>query len=101
MIVSTRTEVIVDINWTALADELEKKVMTKLQQDLIDWSHDRGMRAMFLSDASNGLEVCEKIVEGNWHQIEDRIWKMDTAAREYIYEWIAEIAGDDFFDLVR
>jgi hypothetical protein len=101
MIVKRKTVETVDVDWAALADELEKRVMAKLADDLETWKEDRSMRAMFLGDASNGLDVCEVVLTGKWFLVEERLWSMDTAARDYLYDWIDEICGADFFNLMR
>ena len=91
-----------EVNWKALAAGVEKLVMAKLKKDLEHWHDDIGMKSMFLQDAADGLRVCEALEEGkNWPTIENMLWKMDTAARDYVYEFIAEVAGEDFFDIVR
>ena len=59
------------------------------------------MRAMFLGDAGDALDVCEHLAEGNWAKAEKRLWDMDTAARDYVYDWIGAVAGEEFFDIVR
>jgi hypothetical protein len=90
-----------EVNWQALSDAVEKLAMAKLAEDLEHWKSDRGMRAMFLADAASALEVCEVMVKGQWHEVDKKLWEMDTAARDYVYDWIAEVAGEDFFKIVR
>jgi hypothetical protein len=92
---------IVTINWILLADTVEQKVMSKLKEDLANWADDRGMRSMFLADASDGLEVCDLLAKGDWQKVENRLYNMDTAARDYLYEWIKQAAGEGFFAMVR
>lgn len=91
----------VDVDWAGISKEVELRVMQKLQADLDHWAEDLGMRSMFLHDAADGLKVCELLLEGKWKPVEDKIWDMDTAARDYIYDFIGDVAGEDFFDLVR
>jgi len=90
-----------NVDWKKLADEVEKRVMAKLAKDLEDWKDDRSMRAMFLGDASAGLDVCVLLAEGDWRLVEGRLWDMDTAARDYVYDWIGEVAGAEFFTIVQ
>jgi hypothetical protein len=89
------------IDWAALADGVERLVMTKLENDLKKSETDRSMRAMYLCDAGDSLDVVVKLGEGNWPEAERRLWKMDTAARDYVYEFIVQVAGKKFFEAVR
>jgi len=91
----------VHINWQELALQVELLVMEKMRTDMERWADDRSMRAMLLGDASAGLDVCVLLAEGDWRLVEDRLWEMDTAARDYIYDWIGAVAGAEFFDIVR
>jgi hypothetical protein len=100
-IISTQVEYVNDIDWKTLADEVEDRVMNKLHDDLAHWANDRSMRAMFLRDAADGLAVCELLAKGSWLPVENRLWDMDTAARDCVYEMIEAVAGADFFDIVR
>lgn len=91
----------VEVDWEGVADAVEVLVLKKLGKDMEDWAEDRGMRAMFLGDAGDGLAVCELIAEGKWNKVYDRLWKMDTAAREHVYDFIEQVAGADFFKLMQ
>jgi hypothetical protein len=90
------------IDWETLATAVEKLVMAKLKEDLEGWARpeDRNMRAMFLNDASDGLEVCELIEDGNWSSVKKKLRDMDTAARDCVYDIIGKVAGAEFFDIV-
>jgi hypothetical protein len=101
MIVERENIEIVKINWTALADAVESKVMAKMYADLAYWTEDRSMRAMLIADAADGLEVCELLAKGAWKPVEEKLWNMDTAARDYLYDYIDDVAGEDFFKAVR
>lgn len=90
-----------EVDWKVLADAVERQVMTKLEEDLKNWADDRGMRAMFLGDAGDGLDVCEIIAEGRWRDVEERLWDMDTAAREYVYHFIEQAAGVEWNTLTE
>jgi hypothetical protein len=100
-IVETETRTVLKVDWAALSKAVELRVMQKLQADLNDWAEDLGMRSMLLGDAGDGLKACELLLKGKWKPVEDHLWSMDTAARDYIYDFIGEVAGEDFFDLVR
>lgn len=89
------------IDWAALADGVERLVMTKLADDLKTSKDDRSMRAMYLCDAGDSLDVVVKLGEGNWPEAERRLWKMDTAARDYVWGFIEQVAGKKFFEAVR
>ena len=89
------------VDWATLAREVEQRVMDKLHDDLANWSNDLGMRQMFVQDAADSLAVCELLLEGNWSKAENRIRDMDTAARDYVFDFVAEVAGEDFFKIVR
>jgi hypothetical protein len=97
----TRTVVETEIDWAGIADAVEVLVMEKLQRDLEDWAEDRGMRAMFLSDAGDGIWVCENLAGGVWSEVDKRLCEMDTAARDYLYDFIGQVAGEEFFKLVN
>ena len=98
-IVTRKTVVQVSVDWSALAAGVEALVMKKLEQDLVDWASDRGMVQMFLRDAADGLAVCDVIQRGNINDVVSRLWEMDTAAREYVYDFIEQVAGCDFEEL--
>ena len=97
----TRTVVETEVDWAGIADAVEVLVMEKLKRDLEQWSENRAMRAMFLRDAGDGLSVCETLATGDWTRIDRRLWEMDTAARDYLYDFIGQVAGDDFFRLIH
>ena len=91
------------VDWAALAAGVEALVMEKLRNDMEHWAGDEhlGMRQMFVQDCADALAVCETMVDKQSFQaVEDKLWEMDTAARDYVYDFIAEVAGADFFDLV-
>lgn len=90
-----------EIDWAGISQEVELRVMQKLQQDLADWADDLGMRSMFLQDAADGLKACELLLDGNWKPVADHLWSMDTAARDYVYDFIGEVAGEEFFKIVN
>ena len=89
------------VDWFNLSKGVEKLVLAKMKRDLKDWKHDLSMKQMFLQDAADGLAVCELLGEGKWHLAEDRICEMDTAARDYVFDFVGEVAGEDFFDIVK
>jgi hypothetical protein len=89
------------VDWTKLAKGVARLVEAKLKQDLANWKTDISMKQMFLQDAADGMVVCELLSEGKWKQAEARVRDMDTAARDYVYDFIDEVAGADFFDTVR
>ena len=91
------------VDWAALAEGVEVRVMQKLTDDLAHWS-DEGlsMRQMFVQDCADSLAVCETMLnKQTWSAVEEKLWDMDTAARDCVYDFIAEVAGVDFFDIVR
>ena len=89
------------IKWDQIAGGVEHLVVKKLKEGLKTWKGDVGMRQMIVQDAADGLAVCEVMLEKqNWTDVEERLWEMDTAARDYVYEFIAVVAGKDFFDTV-
>lgn len=92
-----------DVDWATLAQAVEDRVMNKLHDDLAHWGRakDLSMRQMFVQDAADSLAVCELLLEGKWKPVEEKLWDMDTAARDCVYDFIAEVAGPDFFKIVR
>jgi hypothetical protein len=93
------------VDWAALAESVEVRVMQKMKDDLAHWSGELceiGMREMFLRDAADGLAVCEAMLDKEmWSAVENKLRAMDTAARDCVYDMIAAEAGEDFFDIVR
>lgn len=97
-----RVEIVeAEIDWQGIAAAVEALVMAKLSADLANWPEDRGMRAMFLADASDGVAVADLLAEGNWSKVDKRLWDMDTAAREHVYSFIESVAGKEFFKVVN
>lgn len=90
-----------EIDWSGIADAVEALVMAKLKEDLENWPNDRGMRAMYLGDAGDSLAVCETLAKGDWSRVDKRLWEMDTAARDYVYDFIEQVAGREFFKIVN
>ena len=88
-------------SWAALAQAVEQRVMIKLKQDLEHWANDIGMKAMFVQDAADGMAVCELLEEGRWREAESKIWDMDTAARDYVWEFIEAELGVDELEFIR
>jgi len=89
------------VDWKILASQVERLVMDKLHDDLANWQNELSVRQMFVQDAADSLAVCELLQAGNWSKAEDRIRDMDTAARDYVYDFIEQVAGADFFKIVR
>lgn len=92
------------VDWAALAEGVEVRVMQKLKDDLAHWAgaEHLGMRQMFVQDCADSLTVCEAMLDKQtWSAVEEKLWDMDTAARDCVYDFIAEVAGEDFFDTVR
>ena len=82
-----------NIDWETISKKVEKQVLKKLKKDLVDWEQDLEMKSMFLRDAADGLDVANILKTGNWLLVEKRLWEMDTAAREYVYEYIETSGG--------
>lgn len=100
-IINTKVEYVSEIDWSTLAVEVESRVMTHLTQMLESWKDDLSMRQMFMQDTADSLTVCEHLSVGNWQVAESRLFDMDTAARDVVFDFIEEVAGREFFDLVR
>jgi len=99
----TRTVTVTEyaVDWAALANAVEARVMEKLRNDISYWTEDRSMRQMLVADAADGVAVCELLAAGVWKRVEDRLWNMDTAARDYLYDYIEAETGADFFKQMR
>ena len=93
--------VTVDVDWAGLALAVERRVMAKLQQDLLNWPDDLSMREMFVADAADGMAVCVLLEQGRWREAESKIWHMDTAARDYVWEFIEGELGVDELEFIR
>jgi len=100
-IVQKEVKTVVTVDWAALSAAIELRVMQKLQEDLKHWADDVGMRSMFLGDASDGLKVCELLLEGNWQLVEKKLWDMDTAARDYLWDFLEAELGVDELEIIR
>lgn len=100
-IVQKEVKTVVTVDWAALSQAVELRVMRKLQEDLERWADDIGMRSMFLGDASDGLKVCELLLEGNWQLVEKKLWDMDTAARDYLWDFLEAELGVDELEIIR
>lgn len=100
-IVQKEVKTVVTVDWAALSQAVELRVMQKLQEDLKHWADDVGMRSMFLGDASDGLKVCELLLEGNWQLVEKKLWDMDTAARDYLWDFLEAELGVDELEIIR
>ena len=99
----TMTEKVVvsiEVDWTSLAKAVEAEVMAKLEDDLLTWSEDMKMRAVLMHDAADGLEVCSLLASGSWKEAEKQLYKMDTAAREWVFDWVEKHSCDGFFELL-
>jgi hypothetical protein len=100
-IVQKEVKTVVTVDWAALSAAIELRVMDKLQEDLKHWADDVGMRSMFLGDACDGLKVCELLLEGNWQTVEKKLWDMDTAARDYLWDFLEAELGVDELEIIR
>ena len=89
------------VDWPVLAEAVAERVMIKLKQDLEHWADDIGMKAMFVQDAADGMAVCELLLEGKWREAESKIWDMDTAARDYVWEFLEAELGVDELEFIR
>jgi hypothetical protein len=59
------------------------------------------MQAMFLRDAADGLDICALLAEGKWEKAEDRLRNMDTASREWVFDFIEKHSCNDLFGTMR
>lgn len=100
-IVQKEVKTVVTVDWAALSAAIELRVMQKLKEDLEHWADDLGMRSMFLGDASDGLKVCELLLEGKWQAVEKKLWDMDTAARDYLWDFLEAELGVDELEIIR
>ena len=89
------------VDWAALALAVERRVMEKLQRDLANWTDDLSMREMFVADCADGMAVCVLVEQGKWREAESKLWHMDTAARDYIWEFIEAELGADELEFIR
>ena len=89
------------VDWTELALAVERRVMEKLQRDLANWTDDLSMREMLVADAADGMAVCVLLEQGRWREAEKKIWHMDTAARDYIWDFLEAELGVDELEFIR
>lgn len=105
MVIKTQTEqqtvTTFEIDWAALAAGVEELVMDHMQAQLLSYADDLSMRQMFVQDTSDSLAVCEHLLAGDWTKGRKRLWDMDTAARDVVFDFIEIVAGREFFDIVK
>ena len=105
MIVKTQTEqktvTTFEIDWAALAAGVEELVLDHMNSQIEHWNDDLSMRQMAVMDAADGLQVCEHLLSGHWGLARKRLFDMDTAARDYVFDFIEVVAGPEFFDCVK
>ena len=89
------------VDWTELALAVERRVMAKLKQDLLNWPDDLSMREMLIGDAADGMAICVLLEQGKWREAEKKIWHMDTAARDYIWDFLEAELGVDELEFIR
>ena len=89
------------VDWTELALAVERRVMAKLRQDLENWPDDLSMREMLVADAADGMAICVLLEQGKWREAEKKIWHMDTAARDYIWDFLEAELGVDELEFIR
>mgnify|MGYP000666367756 CR=1 FL=1 len=85
-----------DVDWYELGLAVESAVMAKMAKGLKTWADEIDMRAMTVSDAADGLRVAEELAFGRVKEAKNRLWDMDTAPREDVYDIIERIAGEKF-----
>jgi hypothetical protein len=98
--VTEKVVVSIEVDWVALAKAVEEEVMAKLNDDLILWQDDMAMRAVIMHDAADGLDVCVFLADGKWSNAQDRLYKMDTASREWVWDWVEKHSCNGFFDIL-
>lgn len=104
MTIVTKTEtptVTYKVDWSALALAVEKRVMAKLQKDLAGWPDDLSMREMLIADAADGMAICVLLEQGKWREAESKLWQMDTAPRDWIWEYLEAELGVDELEFIR
>ena len=105
MIVKTQTEqktvTTFEIDWAALAAGVERLVLDHMNSQIEHWNDDLSMRQMAVMDANDSFQVCEHLLAGDWNKARKRLFDMDTAARDYVFDFIEVVAGPEFFDCVK
>jgi hypothetical protein len=99
--VTVRETKSVTVDWAALALAVERRVLAKLQQDLMNWPNDLSMREMLVADAADGMAVCVLVEQGKWREAESKLWRMATAARDYVWEFLEAELGEGELQLIR
>jgi hypothetical protein len=100
-VVITETVVkVVKVDWDALAKAVKNEVMTKLKNDLVMWEDDASMLSMVLMDASSGIDAAVLLADGDWKGAEQHLYDMDTAPREYVYDWIEKHSCVNLFQVL-
>lgn len=94
MLVETVTETRVVVDWAEVARRLESEIMARMHNSYNEWKDDIGMRQMAVADAADGLRICELLSTGSADGVTDALWDMDTAPREEVIYWIAEIVDN-------
>ena len=100
MLVETVTETRIVVDWAAVAEQLEARVMARMHDSINHWHNDIGMRQLAVSDAGDGLRICELLSSGSVDGVNEALWEMDTAPREEVIRWIEEIVGAEAVQLI-
>ena len=90
MVVETVTETRVVVDWYAVAEALEPKIMQQMRDAYDHWD-DIEMRAMVVADAGDAMHVAELLATGRVEKVRDALWHMDTAPREELICMIESI----------
>ena len=90
------------INTTVLAREIEHKILDRFEADweraCRDGDAAQGLKALYISDAGDMLEVCRLISLGDTTRARAALNSMDTAPREELYSIIESTALSEFVD---
>lgn len=100
--IKVETKTVVTVDWFELAVAVARQIAKDLKKTMAEASKqpigidDLGMLSMYAGDADDGFAVCEILAKGDWEAVRERLWKMDTAARDVVYGYIEECGGPEF-----
>jgi nitrogen regulatory protein PII-like uncharacterized protein len=78
----------IEVNNTAGITRTLAEMRNMYMERFRDWSKqgDLSMAAVALSDLADSMSVIDYLNRGCAEHAEQRLWKMDTSPREYLYE---------------
>jgi len=100
VVVTEKVVKVITVDWKSLGNAVKQEVIDKLNDDLLEWQRDPRMLSMFLNDAADGMNVAVHLSGGDWRGAENKLRDMDTASREYAWEWVEKHSCKNIFNIL-